>query len=254
MATRWFDAARNTLVTDFTRPQAAPSDTNLSTGYATGDLLANAADAWIDTRTRNMWRLVYFMWILIAAACGVWYQQVELDGWFVVTVGGAAGVAVYALGWWHQEEVTHEAWELFQDRYHKVTQKIAEPPPGARGPVVQVEGDRARDLDRLKAELRYILIRAVHTPASLRDNEYEVIPGVNVRLDKELYRFLMYILRELRLVTGGTDPKTGRRKKWVCNFTTEAEALAAFERVAGKLDILDLDRIADQADAGDWNE
>ena len=93
MATRWFDAARNTLVTDFTRPQAAPSDTNLSTGYATGDLLANAADAWIDTRTRNMWRLVYFMWILIAAACGVWYQQVELDGWFVVTVGGAAGVA-----------------------------------------------------------------------------------------------------------------------------------------------------------------
>lgn len=255
MGTSFWDRERNTRVIDNMRPQAAPSDTNLSTGYATGDLMASAADAWIKTRCQNTWRLIYICFGLIAVAGIVWYREQELDGLFTVGVCGLLAVVAYGLGWWNQEAVTHEAWTLFKDRYEGVTGKITEPPPAApRSPVVQIEGDRTRDIDRLRAELRYVLIRAVHTPASLRDNEYEIIPGVNVRLDKELYRFLMYILRELKLVTGGTDPKTGRRKKWVCNHKTEAEALTAFERVAGKIDILDLDRIADQADAGDWNE
>ncbi len=254
MATSFWDRERNTRVIDNTRPQAAPNDTNLSTGYATGDLLAHAADAWIATRTRNTWRLIYIIWGVIAVAGVVWYRDQDLDGWFTVGVCGLLAVAAYGLGWWNQEAVTHEAWRLFQERYQGVTAKITEPPQAPRGPVVQVEGDKEHDLQRLKAELRYVLIRAVHTPRSLRDNDYEVIPGVNVRLDKELYRFLMYILRELKLVTGGTDPRTGKRKKWVCNFATEAEALAAFERVAHKVDILNLDRIADQADKGDWDE
>ena len=255
MGTSFWDRERNTRVIDNMRPQAAPSDTNLSTGYATGDLMAQAADAWIATRTRNTWNLVRVCWGLIAVAGVVWYTQQELDGLFTVGVCGALACAVYVIGWWNQDAVTHEAWTLFQERYQGVTAKITEPPPTApRGPVVQVESSKTQDMDRLKAELRYVLIRAVHTPASLRDNEYEVIPGVNVRLDKELYRFLMYVLRELKLVTGGTDLKTGKRKKWVCNFKTEADALSAFERVAGKVDPLDLDRIADQADKGDWDE
>ena len=252
---RWMDKAANTLVMDATRPVAAPSDTNLSTGYATGDLMAQAADAWIKTRTRNTWRMIYVIWGLLPVGGMVWYREWELDGWVVLGVCGAVFALSYVLGWWNEEEVTHQAWTLFEKRYQGVTAKITEPPPAAApGRVVAVESDPLPDWQRLEMELRYVLMRAVHTPRSLRDNEYEVIPGVNVRLDKELYRFLMYILRELKLVSGGRDSRTGRRKAWRCNFASTEAALTAFEACKHKLRDLNMRSIKEQADAGDTDE
>ena len=237
------------LVQDAGREQRQPRE-NVTAGYSAGDITPDGALGWIDVRMRPARQLVYVSWAIIALGGVAYWGTHDVDFFSTLTVVAALSGLIYIFLWRQHKAVTNETAGVWQERYEAVTQRIAEPMARPTGPAVGVVADALSPdeaLRRLKIELMYVLLRAVHTPASPRSGETETIPGVNVTLDDRLYRYLMYILRELGLVTGGMDPVSGRRAKWRCNYTSEAKAREAFRAVEGRLRYVNLDRIAELA-------
>lgn len=234
------------LVQDASREPRQPRE-NVTAGYSAGDITPDSALGWIDVRMRPARRLVYVSWGIISLGGVAYWGTHDVDFFNILTVVAVLSGLIYLFLWRQHKAVTAQTADIWQERYEAVTQRIAEPVTRSAEPAVGVALSPDEALRRLKIELVYVLLRAVHTPASPRSGETETIPGVNVTLDERLYRYLMYILRELGLVTGGMDPVNGKRAKWRCNFNSEPKAREAFRAVEGRLRYINLDRIAELA-------
>lgn len=237
------------LVQDASREPRQPRE-NVTAGVQAGDITPDGALGWIDVRMRPARQLVYVSWAVIGLGGVAYWGTHEVDFFSILTVVAALSGLIYLFLWRQHKAVTAETAGIWQERYEAVTQRIAEPVTRNAEPTIGVATNMLSPeeaLRRLKVELMYVLLRAVHTPASPRSGETETIPGVNVTLDERLYRYLMYILRELGLVTGGMDPVSGKREKWRCNFNNEPKAREAFKTVEGRLRYVNLDRIAELA-------
>lgn len=243
---RWFGQAedgKRTLVVDNTRPSGGQQMLPLQGSLQEGTLSAKEIQEHVKVVTAGvwqLWRVSLIVWVVLGYILWEW-AKLEIS--FVLSAVGVLAFISYLLAWQYEREKFDMLESDRRNRYNKFTEALAEPPRPApsTGVVVGDSYGGFTNDERLLIELRYVIIRAFQrgSASSPRGNDYEIIPHVNVRMDAKLYRFLMYVLRELGLVTGGRQPD-GRNDKWIFKATTKDEALEAFNAAKHRLKSLNL--------------
>jgi hypothetical protein len=175
---------------------------------------------------------------------GIW-KEFELDLTAVLPVWGLACFVSYLFSWYSREKTSarYEKYNLF--RHAKLTDALSHvATPRSTAPPVSITSRQFLPEELLEIQLRYILHRAYvfDRVSSPRGNENEIIPIANVVLDADLFKYLMYVLKNLGFAAGG-----GSGTKWRMIHPDLETAQAKMTEARSRIRILDRRRIGEEA-------